>query len=169
MTDLNIPSFNKIVIVLGYGRVEPWTDSLWGAKEDYKDFGTVLSSKLKVKMNHRNIGWSGPSAATSSHYSSPSATITELLVIPLTYLRNECGSITIVLLPQKPLLMNRLLSVFQVEFCFAFKFLLFSEIHGYVQFQYGISSQNFSHLTKDKNEVTGLLLFIASSQLFMTI
>lgn len=94
MPDLNITSFYKIVIILRYGRGELWTDSLGGVK-DYKDFGTVLWPTLKVKMNHRNIGWPEHSIAAVSHYSSPFATLTELLVIYLTYLRNECGSIMI--------------------------------------------------------------------------
>jgi len=56
--------------------------------EDYKEFATVLWPKRKVKLNCRNIGSSGPSAAAVLHYSNPSATITELLVIYLTYLKN---------------------------------------------------------------------------------
>lgn len=84
-------SFYKIVKILVCGWTLEWL--IEGRKEDQEDFGTVLWPKLIVKMNHSNMTWSGPSAATISHYSCTSSTIIKLPVIYLKYLRNECGSI----------------------------------------------------------------------------
>lgn len=53
------------------------------------------------------MAWSGPGEAAISHYSCTSSTITELTVIYLKYLRNECGSIVLGFVATETSLMSR--------------------------------------------------------------